>query len=153
MTTHCLLWFSLSPPSSLGRNTLGHEWPSTQDLIHLISVTPLSISSSCMDFPPGLVNVLLLPRLEYITKHHPHFTSSRCSWTLLPLSDAGNGSDVRLPSLCPVRVLMICVDRAVQWCRSHQLFVCFSGKNNGAAFTKQRMSHLVVEAASEVCHL
>lgn len=25
---------------------------------------------------------------------HPHFTSSRWSWRLFPLSDAGNGSDV-----------------------------------------------------------
>lgn len=29
MTRHCLLWFSLSLPSPLSRDTLGQEWPKT----------------------------------------------------------------------------------------------------------------------------
>ncbi len=29
MTAHCPLWFSVSPPSPLGLDTLAHEWPRT----------------------------------------------------------------------------------------------------------------------------
>lgn len=55
--------------------------------------------------------------------------------------------DVPLPSLYPVRALKIYVDRTVQWHRFDQLFVCFGGKNKGAAVTKQRMCHWVIDMA------
>ncbi len=52
----------------------------------------------------------------------------------------------RLHLLCPVRALQIYVHRTSQWCKSEQLFICYGGRNRGAAATKHTVSHWVRDA-------
>lgn len=109
----------------------------------------LSVSPSCMDFPPGLDKVLLRPRPGYIPKFGlTPFGFQQVVFEAFPPADSGTGSDVRPLSLYPVRKLKIYVDHTVQWRRSDQMFVSFGGKNKKAAVTEQRMSHWVIKAIS-----
>ncbi len=52
----------------------------------------------------------------------------------------------RLHLLCPVRALQIYVHRTSQWRKSEQLFICYGGRNRGAAATKHTVSHWVRDA-------
>ncbi len=52
----------------------------------------------------------------------------------------------RLNLLCPVRALQIYVHRTSQWRKSEQLFICYGGRNRGAAATKHTVSHWVRDA-------
>ncbi len=88
----------------------------------------LSISPSCMDFAPRLINVLLQPRPDCVHKVTSNlFCSQQVGLKALPHTDAGLGS----MGLCPVRALRIYVDHTAQWRGSDQLFVCFGGKSKG----------------------
>ncbi len=66
-------------------------------------------------------------------------------WLLEAFSpaDAGSDSNVRLLTSSVPSPGKDYVYRTVQWHGSAQLFVCFGGKNKGAALTKQRTFHLV----------
>ncbi len=47
---------------------------------------------------------------------------------------------------CPVRTLLIYVDRTRSFRSSEQLFVCHGGQQKGKAVSKQRLAHWIVDA-------
>ncbi|KAL0177259.1 hypothetical protein M9458_026153, partial [Cirrhinus mrigala] len=54
----------------------------------------------------------------------------------------------KLNCMCPVRVLDAYVHRAALWCKSDQLFVCYSPPKKGRPATKQTLSRWIVDAIS-----
>ena len=105
----------------------------------------LSVSPSCLDFAPGLVKAILHPHPNYLPKvpfsnMHPVVLEAFCP----PPFTASEQEKLHL--LCPVRALRIYVHRTCQWRRSEQLFICYGGRNRGAAATTQTMSHWVRDA-------
>ncbi len=109
----------------------------------------LSISPSCLDFAPGLVKVILHPHpIIFQSSMYPIVLEAFCP---PPFTTP---EQERLHLLCPVRALQIYVHRTSQWCKSEQLFVCYGGRNRGAAVTKHTVSHWVRDAialAYEAC--
>ncbi len=113
----------------------------------------LSISPSCLDFAPGLVKVILHPHPNYLPKV-PFSTMNPVVLEAFCPPPFTTPEQERLHLLCPVRALQIYVHRTSQWRKSEQLFICYGGRNRGAAATKHTVSHWVRDAialAHEAC--
>ncbi len=100
----------------------------------------LSISPSCLDFAPGLVKVILHPHPNNLPKV-PFLTMNPVVLEAFCPPPFTTQEQERLHLLCPVRALQIYVHRTSQWHKSEQLFICYGGRNRGAAATKHTVSH------------
>ncbi len=105
----------------------------------------LSISPSCLDFAPGLVKVILHPHPNYLPKV-PFSTMNPVVLEAFCPPPFTTPEQERLHLLCPIRALQIYIHRTSQWRKSEQLFICYVGRNRGAAATKHTVSHWVRDA-------
>ncbi|KAI2646486.1 Chromosomal replication initiator protein DnaA [Labeo rohita] len=105
----------------------------------------LATSPSCLDFAPGLVKAILHPHPNYLPKV-PFSTINPVVLEAFSPPPFTSPEQERLHLLCPVRALQIYVHRTSQWRKSEQLFICYEGRNRGAAATKRIMSHWVRDA-------
>ncbi|KAI2656086.1 Transposon Ty3-G Gag-Pol polyprotein [Labeo rohita] len=105
----------------------------------------LATSPSCLDFAPGLVKAILHPHPNYLPKV-PFLTINPVVLEAFSPPPFTSPEQERLHLLCPVRALQIYVHRTSQWRKSEQLFICYGGRNRGAAATKRIMSHWVRDA-------
>ncbi len=105
----------------------------------------LSILPSCLDFAPGLVKVILHPHPNYLPKV-PFSTMNPVVLEAFCPPPFTTPEQERLHLLCPVRALQIYVHHTSQWRKSEQLFICYGGRNRGAAATKHTVSHWVRNA-------
>ncbi|KAI2663287.1 Tyrosine recombinase slr0733 [Labeo rohita] len=105
----------------------------------------LATSPSCLDFAPGLVKAILHPHPNYLPKV-PFSTINPVVLEAFSPPPFTSPEQERLHLLCPVRALQIYVHRTSQWRKSEQLFICYGGRNRGAAATKRIMSHWVRDA-------
>ena len=101
-----------------------------------------SVHQSCMKFAPGNTRVSLQPNPAFIPK-----VMGSCSPTDLaafyspPFSSEEHR---RLHTLCPVRALLIYLDRTRGFRKSDQLFVSWAKPHEGKPVSKQRLSHWIV---------
>ncbi len=96
----------------------------------------LSISPSCLDFAPGLVSYFApSPELSSESSMNPIVLEAFCPPLFM------TPEQERLHLLCPVHTY-----HTSQWCKSEQLFICYGGRNRGAAATKHTVSHWVRDA-------
>ncbi|XP_073781587.1 uncharacterized protein [Danio rerio] len=104
-----------------------------------------SVSDSCLEFGPDYSHVILRPRPGYVPKvPTTPFRDQVVNLQALPPEEA----DPALSLICPVRALRIYVDRTQNFRSSEQLFVCYGGRQQGSAVSKQRLSHWIVDAIS-----
>ncbi len=104
-----------------------------------------SVSEECLVFGPVYSHVVLRPRPGYVPKvPTTPFRDQVVNLQALPSEEA----DPALALLCPVRALLIYVDRTRSVRSSEQLFVCHGGQQKGKAVSKQRLAHWIVEAVA-----
>lgn len=103
----------------------------------------LSVSPQCMRWGPEDSSVTLWPNPAFLPKvMSPQFINRPFSLAVFdPASESTR-------ALCPIRALKRYVSVTSPWRASDQLFVCFGGRNRGAAVSKQRLSHWVTETIS-----
>lgn len=104
----------------------------------------LPISPSCLDFAPRLVKAILHPHPDYLPKVtfttiHLVILEAFCPLFTMP-------EQKKLHLLCLVDTLQTYIHLASQKRKSEQLFICYGGRNQGPATTKQTMSNWVGDA-------
>lgn len=92
-----------------------------------------SVVSFCLDFEPGLVQMILHQRPSYGCKVHPV--------VLQVFSPSPFNSPEQERLFLPVRALRIYVDHSEVWCKSAQLFIWFESRGMGSPISKQWLSH------------
>ena len=111
-------------------------------------LSALSVQQSCMVVADDLSRVTLRPNPAFQAKVlNANFRSMVIDLSAFSPPPFRSEEERRLNALCPVRALLAYVARTRGFRTTDQLLVCFAGgTKHGAALSKQRLSHWIVEA-------
>ncbi len=103
----------------------------------------LLVSPSCLKFGPNNSKIVLKPRHGYI----PKVLSTLFGAQVITLSALHPlEKDQGLNLLCPVRALIIYIERSAPFRQSEQFFVCFGSRTKGSPVTKQKLFRWIINA-------
>ena len=111
----------------------------------------LSTSEQCLRWKAGDSGVSLWPNPAFLPKVvNPQTVNQVIEISSFCPDPTLVEGDLALHTLCPVRALRAYLARTHSLRHSHsQLFVCYGGNKLGAAVSKQRLSHWVVDTISQ----
>ncbi|KAL0151782.1 hypothetical protein M9458_052933 [Cirrhinus mrigala] len=109
----------------------------------------LAVNDSCLEFGPADSHIVLRPWPGYVPKiPTTPFKDQVVTLQAIPSQEG----DPKLSFLCPVHALRIYIEHIQVFRRYEQLFVCFGGRQNGKAVSKQKISHWLVDVIRMAYH-
>ena len=106
----------------------------------------LSVSQACLRWHADGSGVVLWPNPSFLPKRlSPHHVNQSIELAAFNPPGSPGGAERVSDLLCPVRALRAYVEATTSFRKTDNLSVCYGGCRKGAALSKQRLSHWIVD--------